>query len=99
VDAWLTSGLLEPGELNSRPPCGEFIAESRRSQSQTKGDPAGEKAILLILTEQLLTVFNKADDDHDGGADEADEEQELQNSYRPNREDHSRDCSVFPAQI
>ncbi|SPE27623.1 hypothetical protein SBA5_60030 [Candidatus Sulfotelmatomonas gaucii] len=43
----------------------------------------------LFLTEQLFSVFEKADNNHDRRPDEAEEEHQLQNTHSNDREYHA----------
>ena len=38
-------------------------------------------ALCLVFSEELLSVFNEADEDYDGGAYEADEEHHLKEAH------------------
>jgi len=57
----------------------------------------------LILAEELVGIFDEANDHNDGGAGHADEEHDLQNVHRnqtnlEHKFDCSVDCFLFPCE-
>ena len=98
-------------------PSGESSAHSRASQPKVGKSKVrnvllrnGERVLEatdragrhgLILAEELLGVFDEADDDDDGGAGHADKEHDLEDVHceQPNLEHDnycSCDCETFP---
>lgn len=49
---------------------------------------------LFFFAEKLFAVFDKADDDHDGRTDEADEEHRFEDVHTEHGELHGFDCSA-----
>ena len=95
-------------------PSGEFSAHSRASQPklelfgglrhEDEGLEATDCATVrgLIFAEELLGVFNEADDDHNGGAGHADEEHDLKDMHcEQTCLEHEvyciPDCETFPS--
>ena len=55
-----------------------MLAESIKNKAHRR---RARKTKLLVLAEQLLTVFNKADNHDHSGADETNEEHDLQDPH------------------
>jgi hypothetical protein len=72
-------------------PSGEFSAHWMVSQSKV-GGIQGFPRRLLILSEELLGVFNEADDDDDGGAGHADKEHDFEDVHGEDSENHETHC-------
>jgi hypothetical protein len=72
-------------KANHRLPCGEFKCELIGCQSKLAQIAEGrQQAVgksLFVFTEELFSVFNEADDDHDGGARETDEKRDLKQMH------------------
>jgi hypothetical protein len=74
----------------------EFSEERTEAPDGTGKDMAAERieSRLLILAEELLGVFNEADDHHDRGAGHAHEEQDLQDVHcKQSNLKHVNDCN------
>lgn len=49
----------------------------------------------LVLTKQLFSVFDEADEYDDAGAHKADKEHGLKNPHRNSGKEHTQNCSAF----